>query len=60
MRVPFRATIVLLFFALPGSKAWSQADAAERPRPNILFAFADDWGAVRPRVCGLGEGRWHQ
>ncbi len=46
-RSPFRY-FVFLFAGLLAVGAWNlqPADAAEGKRPNILFAFADDWGRL--------------
>lgn len=47
-----RLFITLLICALSGASA----EAAKGKRPNILFAFADDWGRIASAYSGL-DGR---
>lgn len=54
---PPRHFLLLLFLCASASTANCRANADESSRPNILFAFADDWGrqaSIYARVDGAG------
>lgn len=52
-RLPFTVPWLGLLIGLSAVSPGARTDAAEEARPNILFAFADDWGRYASAYAGI-------